>query len=182
MFNFSELKEKSKDIENWLAKELSVIRTGKATPVILDFVQVEAYGSKMGIKELANIVVEDVKTVRLEPWDISVGKSIEKAINSANLGLSVAPYEKGLRVIFPDLTAERREQFIKVAKQKLEEAKISLRALRDKTWKMIEDREKAGEMGEDDKFRFKDEMQKMIDESNKKLEELTQRKEADIKI
>jgi len=182
MFNFSELKEKSEDIERWLVKELSVIRTGRATPTILDFVQVEAYGSKMAVKELANIVVEDVKTVRVEPWDASIGKSIEKAITSSNLGLSVSPFEKGLRVIFPELTAERREQFTKVVKIKLEEARVSLRNLRDKTWKTIEEKEKAGGMGEDDKFRFKDEMQKIVDDSNKKLEELAARKEAEIKI
>ena len=181
MFDFSELKLKSKDIESWLAKEFSVIRTGRATPTILDFVQVEAYGSKMTIKELANIVVEDAKTVRIEPWDASVGKSIEKVINTSDLGLSVAPFEKGLRIIFPQLTSERREQFIKVANQKLEEAKVSLRNLRDKTWKIIEEKEKGGGMGEDDKFRFKEEMQKIIDESAKKLEEMTRKKEAEIK-
>ena len=180
MFDFLELKEKSKDIENWLSKELSVIRTGRATPVILDFVQVEAYGSKMAIKELANIVVEDAKTVRIEPWDASVGKSIEKAINTSNLGLSVAPFEKGLRIIFPELTSERRQQFIKVVGGQLEEAKVSLRNLRDKTWKAIEEKEKAGGMGEDNKFRLKEEMQKIIDLTIKKLEELTKRKENEI--
>jgi ribosome recycling factor len=180
MFDFSELKEKNKDIENWLSKELSVIRTGRATPAVLDFVQVEVYGSKMSIKELANITVEDAKTVRLEPWDISVGKSIEKAIGSSNLGLSIAPFEKGLRIIFPELTAERREQFVKVVWRQLEEAKVSLRNLRDKTWKAIEEKEKAGGMGEDDKFRLKEEMQKIIAESVKKLEELAKRKESEI--
>jgi ribosome recycling factor len=182
MFDFSELKTKSKDIENWFAKELSVIRTGKASPAILDFVQVEAYGSKMAIKELANIIVEDAKTIRVEPWDLGLGKSIEKAINTSNLGLSVAPFEKGLRIIFPELTVERREQFIKVSRQKLEEAKVSLRNLRDKIWKTIEDKEKSGGMGEDDKFRLKIEMQKVIDLSSKKLEEAAQRKETEIKI
>jgi len=181
MFDFSELKQKSKEIESWLAKELSSIRTGRAAPSILDFVQVEAYGSKMAIKELANIIVEDAKTIRIEPWDMNIGKSIEKAVSISNLGLSAAPFEKGLRIIFPDLTAERREQFIKVAKQKLEEAKLSLRSLRDKTSKAIDDKEKQGGMGEDDKFRFKEEMQKVVDETNKKLQELTDKKEADIK-
>ncbi|MEK7200561.1 MAG: ribosome recycling factor [Patescibacteria group bacterium] len=180
MFNFGELKENIKGVEEWLQKELSVIRTGKATPSILDFVLVEAYGSKMAIKELANIVVEDVKTVRIEPWDASVGKNIEKAINLSNLGLSVAPFEKGLRIIFPDLTSERREQFIKVVKAKLEEARVSLRGLRDKTGKTIEEKEKAGGMGEDDKFRFKEEMQKLVDEAGKKLEALAERKEGEI--
>ena len=180
MFDFSELKEKSKDVENWLSKELSVIRTGRATPVILDFVQVEAYGSKMSVKELANIVVEDAKTVRVEPWDASLGKNIEKAISTSNLGLSVAPFEKGLRIIFPELTSERRVQFVKVAGQQFEESKLSMRNLRDKTWKTIEEKEKAGEMSEDDKFRLKTEMQKIIDLTVSKLEELTKRKEKEI--
>lgn len=181
MFNFTETKEKIKDIEEWLVKELSAIRTGRATPFILDFVQVDAYGSKMSIKELANIIVEDAKTIRLEPWDQSVGKSIEKAIISSNLGLSLSPHEKGLRVIFPDLTAERRDQFIKIVKSKLEEARVSIRGLRDKTWKAVEEKEKKGGMGEDDKFRIKEDLQKLIDESNKKLEDLANKKEAEIK-
>jgi ribosome recycling factor len=148
----------------------------------LDFVQVEAYGSKMSIKELANIIVEDAKTVRVEPWDASVGKSIEKAITTSNLGLSVAPFEKGLRIIFPELTAERREQFIKVVKNQLEEAKVSLRTLRDKTGKAIDEKEKNGDMGEDEKFKLKDDMQKIINDSVRKLEEMAVRKEAEIKI
>jgi ribosome recycling factor len=86
-----------------------------------------------------------------------------------------------LRIIFPDLTTERREQFVKVVKQKLEEAKASLRSLRDKTGKAIDEKEKSGGMGEDDKFRLKEEMQKIIDASNKKLEEMSIKKETDIK-
>jgi len=181
MFDFSDLKQKSKEIENWLSNELSVIRTGRATSVILDFVQVDAYGSKMAIKELANIVTEDAKTLRVEPWDMNIGKSIEKAINNSNLGLSVAPFERGLRIIFPELTSERREQFIKVIKQKLEEAKVSMRSLRDKIWKAIEEKEKEGGMGEDDKFRLKEEMQKIIDQTIQKLEEHAQKKESEMK-
>jgi len=165
-----------------LAKELSVIRTGRANSSILDFVEVPAYGSKMSIKELANITVEDAKTVRVEPWDMTVGKSIEKAITTSNLGLSVAAYEKGLRIIFPELTAERREQFIKVVKNQFEEAKVSVRSLRDKTSKAIDEKEKSGGMGEDDKFRLKEDMQKIIEETNKNLENLATKKEAEIKI
>jgi ribosome recycling factor len=181
MFDFGELKEKSKEVENWLAKELSVIRTGRANSMILDFVQVEAYGSKMAIKELANIITEDARSLRIEPWDASIGKAIEKAITTSNLGLSVAPFEKGLRIIFPELTAERREQFVKVVGQQFEEAKVSLRGLRDKTWKAIEEKEKSGGMGEDDKFRMKEEMQKIIGASSAKLEEMAVKKEKEIR-
>ncbi len=181
MFNFSELKTKIIEIEEWLRKELSLIRTGKATPVILDFVQVDAYGSKMSIKELANVIVEDARTVKVEPWDMTLGKAIEKGIENSNLGLSLASYDKGVRIIFPELTSERREQFIKVVKSKLEEARVSLRGARDKTSKSIDEKEKEGGMGEDDKFRLKEEMQKYINESSGKLEELALKKETEIR-
>jgi ribosome recycling factor len=181
MFNFNELKEKTKSIEEWLHKELSVIRTGRATPIVLDSLLIEAYGSKMGIKELGTITVEDAKSVRIEPWDSSLIKSIEKAIIASNLGLSVAPFERGLRLIFPQLTSERREQLAKVVGQKLEDARISLRGLRDKTWAEIQEKEKKGGMGEDDKFRLKDEMQRIIDDTGSKLEEMASKKESEIK-
>lgn len=181
MYSFQELKQKILDVEAWLAKELSLIRTGRATPVILEFIQVDAYGSKMGIKELANVIVEDSKTIKIEPWDMTLGKSIEKAVTNSNLGLSTAPYDKGLRIIFPELTAERREQFVKVIRAKLEEARITLRALRDKTSKSIDEKEKEGGMGEDDKFRFKEELQKMIDDAGRKMEEITAKKESEIR-
>lgn len=181
MFNFSDLKTKIGGLEEWLQKEFATIRTGRATPLILDSIMVEAYGSKMAIKELANIVVEDARSLRIEPWDATIGKQIEKAITTSNLGLSIAPFEKGLRVIFPELTSERREQFAKVVRQKLEEARVTLRGLRDKTWNEIQEKEKQGGMGEDDKFRLKDEMQRYIDEANKKLEEMAVKKEEEIK-
>lgn len=181
MFNWNETKEKIKDIENWLSKELSVIRTGRATPTILDFVQVDAYGSRMPVKEVANILVEDVKTVRVEPWDQNLIKNIEKAINDSNLGLSLSPFEKGLRVIFPDLTSERREQFIKVVKGKLEESRISVRSLRDKVLKAVDEKEKSGALSKDDKFRLKEELQKIVDDANVRLEDQAQKKEMEIK-
>lgn len=181
MYNFSEVKEKANQIEIWLNKELALIRTGRATPLILDSIFVDAYGSKISLKEVANIIVEDVRSIRVEPWDASLGKAVEKAIIASNLGLSVAPFEKGVRVIFPELTSERREQLAKVVKQKLEEARVSLRSLREKIWNEIQEKEKQGGMGEDDKFRFKDELQEIIDKSGKKLEEISLKKESEIK-
>ena len=182
MFDFKETKEKIVGIEDWLIKELSLIRTGRATPMILDALQIDAYGGKMGIRELANITIEDAKTIRVEPWDMNVGKSIEKAIIFSKLGLSTASYEKGLRIIFPDLTSERREQLIKVMKGKLEEARVSLRGVRDKTWNEIQEKEKQGGMGEDIKFRLKEDMQKMIDEVNSKLDAMAAKKESEISL
>lgn len=180
-FNFTNLKEKTAQIEEWFSKELSSIRTGRAAPAILDSVSVDAYGSKMGIRELANVSVEGEKTIRIAPWDASLSKAIEKAIIASNLGLSVAVDDKGIRIIFPDLTGERREQLIKLLKQKLEEARASVRQVREKTWEEIQTQEKEGGMSEDEKFRYKDEMQKYIDETNNKLEEIVARKEKEIR-
>lgn len=181
MFNFKELKDEMAKVEEWLRKEFSLIRTGRAAPAILDHVLVEAYGSKMVIRELASVSVEDPKTIRIEPWDKSQSKAIEKSLQEADLGISINVDEKGLRVIFPELTSERREQFAKIIKNKLEEARISIRGARDKTWEEIQQKEKQGGMGEDDKFRLKDEMQKIIDEANKKMEEMAEKKETEIK-
>ena len=181
MYNFVDFKDKSSQIESWLSKELATIRTGRATPVILDSIMVDAYGSKMSLKEVANIILEDARSIKIEPWDQGLVKTIEKAITTSNLGLSAAPYDKGVRIIFPELTSERREQLIKVVKQKLEEARVTLRSLREKTVKEIEEKEKQGGMGEDDKFRLKDELQKHVDAAGKMLEDMSSKKEAEIK-
>jgi len=181
MYNFSPFKEKTKEAENWLVKEFSQLRTGRAAPTILNAVQVEAYGGRIEVKELATVLIEDARTIRVEPWDKTQSKIIEKAIISSNLGLSVNSDDRGLRIIFPELTSERREQLIKVAKQKLEEARMTLRSMRDKTWEEIQAKEKEGGMGEDEKFRFKDELQKFVDQTNKNLEELFERKAVEIK-
>ncbi len=181
MFNFNEFKTNIGSVYDWLVKELSIIRTGRATPVILDSVQVDAYGGMMGLRELANIVIEDSRSIKIEPWDMSLIKNIEKSITNSNLGLSVSPYDRGVRIIFPELTTERREQFVKLAKSKLEESRVSLRLFRDKILKEIEEKEKQGGMGEDQKFRLKDEVQKMIDDIGAKLEDITNKKETEIK-
>lgn len=179
-YNFNQLKEAIKTTEEWLKRELANVRTGRASLSILDSVKVEAYGSFMPINQLANVSTEDARTIRIVPWDTSVTKSIEKAFISSDLGLSVTVDDKGLRVIFPELTGERRAEFVKVIKQKLEDAKITLRGEREKVVKDIEAKEKAGGMGEDEKFRLKTELQKMIDESTKALEEMFGKKEKEI--
>ncbi len=178
--NFSPFKEASTATIEWLKKEYSSLRTGRATPAILDVVLVEAYNSRMQVNQLANITVEDPRTLRITPWDAAVAKAIETGIAQSNLGLSVATDDRGLRVSFPELTSERRTGLIKVSKQKLEEARIALRGEREKVHNDLEKKEKATEISEDDKFRHKEELQKLVDETNRKLEELADKKEREI--
>ncbi len=180
IYDFKNLKTKIQGVEEWLKKEYSVLRTGIASPAILDGVQVEAYGTRMHINQCASIGVEDARVIRVMPYDKSQSKEIEKAITLANLGVSVAVDDKGVRIFFPELTGEKRELLVKSAKLKLEDARVNLRKFRDETVKDIESKEKEGGMGEDDKFRFKAEMQKIIDESNKNLEGLFEKKEKEV--
>ncbi len=174
------LKQSIKVIEEWLTKEFGGIRTGRATPSILDSVKVESYGSMMKIHEVASVATEDPRTLRISPWDAQNIKAIEKAIISSNLGVSVAVDEKGLRVSFPPMTSESRTQFSKIAKQKLEEAKIKLRAERNKIIDHMEKRKKEGELSEDTVTRQKNEVEKIIKEAGDSFEKHYQKKEAEI--
>ena len=179
-YSFATFKQSMKDVEEWLKREFASIRTGRATPTILDGVKVEAYGSLMAINELANVSVEDARMLRITPWDMGVVKDIEKAMITSDLGLSVTVDDKGLRVVFPDLTSDRRLTLVKIAKQKLEEAKVTLRTEREKTIKDVDRQEKEGSLSEDEKFRIKADVQKMLEDANRVLEEIFVKKEKEI--
>lgn len=180
MYDFSSLKEELKKVEEWLLNEYSRIHTGMASPVLLDAVVVESYGSHVPIRNIASISIEDPKTLRISPWDKNQIKDIQKAIGASNLGLSVSADDQGLRASFPPLTAETREQMVKVLKEKLEEARISIRLAREKVWDDIQQKASDGSIPEDDKFRLKDELQKLIDDANKDLEASFGKKEKDL--
>ncbi len=179
-YNFSKLNSKIKETQDWYTKELSGIRTGRASTAFLDPVKVDSYGSEMPISSLATISSEDAKTLRISPWDSSQIQPIEKAINISNLGVSVVVDGTGLRVIFPELTGERRQQLIKVAKEKLEDAKVALRRERNEVSEDLNTKKKEGSMGEDDVMRAKTEMEKIVQDGSKKLDEMFAKKEQEI--
>ena len=179
-YDFSTLKTRIKETEEWLARELSGVRTGRATPTLLDAVKAEAYDTHTPLRELASVSVEDARTLRIIPWDMSLIKKIEKGITDANLGVGISSDDQGLRVSFPELTSERRTQLVKLAKEKVEEARTMLRSLRDDVWNDIQKQERDGKMPEDDKFRAKEDMQKRVDAANTKFDEALMRKEKEI--
>ena len=180
MFDFTQLDTEIENIITWITKEYRGVRTGRATPMLLDNIQVESYGVRVPINQVANVSVEDARSLRITPYDAGQTKDIEKAITDANVGVGVSSDDSGVRLTFPELTSERRAQLVKIAKDKLEEARQRVRGARDEAWNSIQKMEKDGEIGEDEKFRTKDEMQKKIDEANKKLDELLSKKEAEI--
>lgn len=179
-YDFKPFEKRIKEIEERLIKELGGVRTGRAAPAILDGIQIESYGTRVPINQVANIGVEDARTLRITPWDSLAAKEIEKAIMVANLGLSVGADEKGVRVFFPELTSERRVALLKLAKEKVEDIRTELRSARDDVWSDIQAKEKAKEMTEDDKFRAKEDMQKRVDAANASFDAALERKEKEI--
>lgn len=179
-YDFSKLKTNIKETEEWLTRELSGVRTGRATPTLLDGVKPEAYGTRTPLRELASVSVEDARTLRVIPWDKSLTKVIEKGVTDADLGVGVATDDQGLRISFPELTSERRAQLSKIASDKTEQAKVTLRSHRTDALKALDAAEKVGGMGKDEFARLKVELQKLIDTGNEALQKVLQRKEDEI--
>ncbi|MCC7160790.1 ribosome recycling factor [Candidatus Nomurabacteria bacterium] len=179
-YNFSNFKTNLKKVEEFLGKEYSQLNIGRASPMILDGVSVESYGSYVPLKNVASVSIEDPKTLRIAPWDKSQIKSIEKAIVGANLGLSVATDDQGIRVIFPQLTTETRQTLVKVLKEKLEDSRITVRKEREGVMDDMETKKKESKMTEDEMFRAKEELQKIITETNDNLESIFGKKEKEV--
>lgn len=175
-YDLNGFKKLAEEKVEWLSKELQGIRTGRATPALLDGIRVEVYGSLTPLNQAGSISVEDARSLYIAPWDKSQIKAIEKAIMVADLGVSVGSDASGVRVSFPELTAERRTQLVKLVSAKHEEARIQLKGVRTKG---ISDVEK--ESGnEDEAKRMKNEIQKVIDDVHGKFEALVKKKEVEL--
>lgn len=179
-FDFRVFDGKIAAAKEWLAKEYRGLRTGRAAPAILDGVQVSAYGSMMPLKQVGNVSIEDARTLRVSAYDASILKDIERGITAANIGVGTSSDGSSVRVTFPELTSERREQLVKLAKAKLEEARTAVRIARDESWKDIQTREKEGTLTEDDKFSLKEELQKKVDAANADVEKAFESKETEM--
>lgn len=179
-YNIKTFVTRGEEIVKWLEREFAGVRTGRATPALLDLVQVDSYGSRVPIVQVGSVSVEDARTLRISVWDHSAIKAVEKAITEADLGVSVVADGSGIRVIFPELTSERRVQLLKIAKAKLEEARVSIRGARDEAIKEIDKQEKDGEMSQDEKFKVKEDVQKKVEGFNASLETHYNLKEKEI--
>lgn len=180
-YNFSQIKKEAGEVKEWFKKECSVLRTGRATPALVENLLIESYGARTPLKHIAAIGIEDAKTIRISPWDTSSLKDIEKAISSSNLGVQPIADKDSIRIRLPDLTEERRASLVKILYEKLEEAKVSLKLKRDEVWKDIQEKQRESEITEDEKYRYKDDLQKIIDETVEGLEEMAEGKKEEIK-
>jgi ribosome recycling factor len=181
-YDFSKLDSHITETREWLARELSGIRTGRATPTLLDGVRPEAYGTRSPISQMASVTIEDARTIRIVPWDKSLVKNIEKAVVDADLGVGTSVDDQGLRVTFPELTAERRTLLGKLAGEKTEQARVTLRGHRTDTLKDIDGAEKELGMSQDEVKRYKEEVQKKIDKGNEELDTVLKKKLEEISL
>jgi len=180
-YDFSKLKKEGYAVIAWLSSEYKTLRTGRASPGLIEKVMIDVYGTKTPIEHVAAISVEDARTLRIAPWDKTTIGPIQNAIDKANLGVSCAPDDRGLRVIVPSLTEETRKSMVRLVDERLETARISLRKLRDEAQQDITQKEKDKTISEDDRFRYKEELQKYIDLFSEKLEKLAKLKEEEMK-
>ena len=174
METLEKLKSKLKSVEEALKTELSALRIGRATPALVENIPVDYYGVKTPLKQLASISAPELRLLVIEPWDKNAVSSIEKAVYASDLGLNPIVDKNLIRISIPPLTEERRNSLIKIMSVKLEEVKIRCRAARDEAIKEISG-------SEDEKFKIKESIQKLVDETNKNMEGLAKLKEREIK-
>jgi ribosome recycling factor len=180
MINLDSYKpEFDKAIEH-LKNEIAALRTGRATPALVEDILVEAYGVKTPLKGLASVSLSDPKTLLIEPWDKGVLKEIEKSIQLANIGINPVNEGARLRLSVPPLTEESRRELIKILQQKLEQSRISLRSIRDKIRSEIIEAEREKQLTEDDRYRSQEKLDELIEEYHFRIKEIGEQKEKEI--
>ena len=163
-----------------LSKDLGSLRTGRATPALVEDISVKAYDAPMELKGVASIKTQDAKTLIVDPWDKSLLQAIEKAIRDADIGVSPVVDGTIIRIMLPAMTEENRKQLVKIMKEKIEETRIRIRGARESLREEIIKMEKEKEISEDEKFKMLDEIDKMTKDYTTQAEEMGSKKETEI--
>ena len=176
----NQYEEKMKKSLANLEEEYGAIRAGRANPRILDRIQVDYYGTPTSLQGVANISVPEALMIQIQPWDAGLIKDIEKAILASDLGLTPANDGKVIRLVFPELTEERRKELVKDVKKKGEEAKVAIRNIRRDANDAVKKEAKANEISEDDQKQLEDKIQKLTDEYVKKIDQAIDAKSTEV--
>jgi len=162
------------------AIEAAKIRTGRANPGLVENLLVDYYGTKTPLKQIANVNIPEARQILIQPWDKGSLVFVEAAIRESDLGVNPGNDGQNIRIVLPALTEDRRKDFVKTLNHRAEECRIAIRVVREEIWKEIQELERTSVIAEDDKFRGKDELQKIVDEYNQKLEIIREKKEKEI--
>jgi len=180
MVDLSEAERRMQGAVEAVRREFSTIRTGRANPAILDRIQVEAYGSKMDLRSVANVSVPEPRLLTVTPFDPGTLKAIERAIETSDVGLTPQNDGKIIRLPIPELTEERRRQFIKVARSMAEEGRVAVRNIRRDEMRDISELAREGEISNDDERRAEAELQRLTDGYVKRIDAALADKEAEL--
>lgn len=148
-----------------LKTELASVRAGRATPELVENITVQAYGNTMSLQQVASIVTQDSRTLLIQPWDVGTIKDIEKGIQQSSLGIQPVVDGKSIRIVMPQLTEERRKEYVKVIEKKGEEARVAMRKIREEVMKELKQKKADGDISEDDAGRASEEVQKALDKA-----------------
>jgi len=165
---------------NFLERELTKIRTARVTPALVEDIEVECFGQKFSLRQLAAISVPGPREILIQPWDKSYIEPIVMAVSRSSFGANPVVDKDLIRLSLPSLSAEYRENLLKIISQKKEEARRTVRKWRSEVWDEIQELFQAGKIREDDKYRGKSKLQDLIDEYNKKIEEIVEKKKKEI--
>ena len=176
-----ETETKMKKTVEVVSRELSSIRTGRASSALLDTVKADYYGTPTLIKQLATVSTPEPKLIVINPWDKSMIGEIEKAILKSDIGITPANDGKVVRLGIPQLTQERRQELCKVASRIAEDGRVSLRSLRHAANEKIKDMQDESHISKDEAFWGKEDMQKLIDKYTKEIDNILSAKEKEIK-
>ncbi len=169
-------------VVDFFTKEIAKIRTGQASPSLVEDVMVEVSGQAMSLKQLAGISCPERRQILIQPWDKSYLEPIERALFKAQLGVTPIVDKDTVRVSLPSLTQDYRRDLAKMLSQKTEQTKQVMRKWREEAWSDIQRKAKEGTIREDEKFKGKDELQKLVDDYNAKVDVLKARKEKEIEV
>lgn len=180
MGKYPEVEEKMEKRIDGLIGEFKTIRAGRANPSVLDKIAIDYYGSMTPIQQVGSISSPEPRTLVIQPWDATVLKEIEKAINKSELGITPQNDGKVIRLTFPPLTEERRKELVKTVKKYAEEAKVQIRNARRDGIEMYKKQKKDGEITEDDLKQIEKDIQAMTDKYVKEIDTVTAEKEKEI--
>src|SRR4030095_14414984 len=175
-----EAEEKMMKTEEVVQHEFTGVRTGKASPSLVENLMVEVYGSNMRIRELAGITTPEPRTLAIQPWDANTIHPIEKAIQKANLGLNPAVQGKLIRIFFPELSTERRQEFVKIIKKMAEDGRVAIRHVRRDAMDQLKKHAHDSGVTEDEEKQAEKDLQKITDDYIAKIDQHLAHKEKEI--
>lgn len=175
-----ETRERMSKSEKSFEKEMSKVRTGRASSALLDGVKVDYYGTQTPLQQMSTISIPESRLITVKPWDVSVINSVEKAILKSNLGLTPSNDGKLIRISIPPLTEERRKEIAKTVSKTCEDYKVAVRNIRRDSNEMLKDLQKEGDISEDESFKAQKQVQEATDKYIQRLDEIFGKKEKEI--